>query len=70
MSLRTVGGPWCVSFEALRFSDTCHTPRSSEPGRQILVGAHPVFYLIYVNGKLSLIKTLHLMCYLCDFFKY
>ena len=44
------GGPWCVSFEVSRFMDTCLTPRSSEPGRRIIVGAHPMNYLISVNG--------------------
>ena len=50
ISLRTVRGPWCVSFEVSRFMDTCHTPRSSEPGCKILVGARPIYYLISVNG--------------------
>ena len=45
------GGPWCVSCEVSRFmDDTCHTPRSSEPGRKIFVGAHPIYYLIAVFG--------------------
>ena len=44
------GDPGVFHSRCQGFMDTCHTPRSSEPGRQILVGAHPINYLTSVNG--------------------
>ena len=40
------------------------------PGREILVGAHPIYinHLIFVIDELNSIKTLCLMCCLCDIF--
>ena len=48
--------------------DTCHTPRSCLDVK--FLGAHPICveYLISVNYELNIIKTLELMCRLCDFF--
>ena len=50
------------------FMDTCHTPRSCWVIK--FLGAHPIYveYLISVNCELNIIKTLKLMCRLCDFF--
>ena len=47
--------------------DTCHTPRSCLDVK--FIGAHPIYveYLISVSYEPNIIKTLKLMCRLCDF---
>ena len=52
------------------FMDACHTPRSCSDVK--FLEAHPFYidYLISVNSKLNLIKTLNLMCCLCGVFLY
>ena len=52
------------------FMDACHTPRSCSDVK--FLEAHPfhIDYLISVNSKLNLIKTLNLMCCLCGVFFY
>ena len=68
--LRTVWEPLVCFIRGVKvYGHMSHS--SVSPRRKILLGTHPIYYLVSVNGEFNSIKKhLYLMRCLCDFFSF